>query len=107
MTVELKVHLPDRPLTAGIKVIETEAIMTSGDHRRRFAVELNNPIWPFGFAVFRTAAANGDVETVLELYDLNRPDERRIAPNLQSVGQDTGRTARISTVLPGGREVYI
>lgn len=66
MTVE--VRLSYKAIALGVKVTEHEVYLRDGTYRKRFSVEVDNPLWPFGVANFKTSTPDGDVSVLVIMY---------------------------------------
>ncbi|XP_018021013.1 uncharacterized protein LOC108677311 isoform X1 [Hyalella azteca] len=104
MTVQVK--LSYKAIALGIRVEERAVTLPDGAYRRRFTVELDNPIWPFGVVNYRNVQPNKKHETVLEAYDLKVRD-RKVSLSLVSNRVADGRTFVVTVNLPDGRTVTL
>ena len=65
MTIEAKISY--KKIVAGFKVEEITTEMADGEFRKRFTVEFENPLWPFGFENYKTAKPDGSVSITFKL----------------------------------------
>ncbi|KAF2366665.1 Lipid transport protein N-terminal [Trinorchestia longiramus] len=104
MTVQVK--LSYKEIALGFKVEEMVVTQPDGVYRRRLTIELDNPLWPFGLANFKSIQPNRKRETVLEIYDLTMRN-RKVSLSFVSNRADGGRKFSITMDLPDGRVVTL
>lgn len=65
MTIEVQVSY--KALVLGIKVEEVTVMHTDNSYRKRFTVELDNPLWPFGIASYKEYEPYSKVSISLQI----------------------------------------
>ncbi|CAL4063339.1 unnamed protein product, partial [Meganyctiphanes norvegica] len=90
-------------LDLNIKADRVTVIFPDGVEKRQFSLEIDNPLWPFGFSSTKEtktiSISEYDKKTTLTLYDL-QDKERAINVTLNRNKDESGRLFTVQAQLP-------